>query len=137
MLQLSCRKARADGNKLTVFAKIIMSKGLLKPNPKTVQAFTPCSSGIDARMPVHSESRPVVSSYDLAYSKDDMISESVVMEWLGVTKQWLADHRTRVEPIIPHLLLGKEIRYSRCEVHGWLRQLAETRPRWERQKQVA
>jgi hypothetical protein len=114
-----------------------MSKGLLKPNPKTVQAFPPCSSGIAAPMPVHSESRPVVSSYDLAYGKDDMISESVVMEWLGVTKQWLADHRTRVEPIIPHLLLGKEIRYSRSEVNGWLRQLVETRPRWERQKQVA
>jgi hypothetical protein len=54
------------------------------------------------------------------------------MEGLGVKRQWLADHRTRVQPIIPHITMGREIRYPKRAIDGWLASMVETRPTWER-----
>lgn len=64
----------------------------------------------------------------------DLIPESAVIEMLGVSEQWLKDHRTRVEPIIPHVKLGRRILYPRRLVNEWMATLVESRPRWERAK---
>jgi predicted DNA-binding transcriptional regulator AlpA len=87
--------------------------GLLKPNPKQL------------------EESPTVPGANLL---DDLMTEEEVMKKLGVKKQWLADHRTRVQPIIPHIPMGREIRYPRRAVDEWLASMVETRPNWERKE---
>jgi predicted DNA-binding transcriptional regulator AlpA len=67
-------------------------------------------------------------------SNDEYLTDKAVMEWLGVNAQWLADHRTRVEPIIPHVKLGNLVRYPRAAVQSWLEAQTVTTPRWERTK---
>jgi predicted DNA-binding transcriptional regulator AlpA len=63
---------------------------------------------------------------------DELLGAEAVMDWLGVSEQWLADHRTRVEPIIPHVKLGSLIRYPRKAIQTWLDAQTITRPSWER-----
>jgi hypothetical protein len=65
---------------------------------------------------------------------NDLMTDEEVCDWLKVNKQWLSDHRTRVEPIIPHFRLGREIRYSRKDISAWLNSVREARPKWERNK---
>lgn len=83
--------------------------GLIKPNPKAVSISLP------------------VIDHD-----DDYLTDEEVMDWLNVKRQWLADHRTRVEPIVPHIKMGKQILYPKPAVKAWLDALVETRPTWER-----
>jgi hypothetical protein len=86
--------------------------GLLKPCPKAVPADAPGAF-------------PVVED-------EEYLTDEQMMAWLHVKKQWLADHRTRVEPIIPHIPMGKQILYPKRAVQTWLDRLVETRPSWER-----
>jgi hypothetical protein len=90
--------------------------GLLRPNPKDLESF----------------SGDIVSEDESSYGADDLLTEGEVIRWLHVKKQWLADHRTRVLPIIPHIPMGKQILYPRRAVETWLANLVETRPTWER-----
>ena len=91
--------------------------GLLKPDPKQVEE-TPSTSGVVNLL-------------------DDLMTEEEVMKKLGVKRQWLADHRTRVQPIIPHIRMGREIRYRRSSLDEWLASIEEIRPTWERSEPVA
>jgi len=86
--------------------------GLLKPSPKALPADAPVAF-------------PVVED-------EEYLTDEQVMAWLHVKKQWLADHRTRVEPIVPHISMGKQILYPKRAVQTWLDRLVETRPSWER-----
>jgi hypothetical protein len=72
------------------------------------------------------------SSEAVAARHRDYLTTEQVMDWLGVSRQWLADHRTRVQPIIPHIKLGREILYPKHRVAELLASLTETRPSWER-----
>jgi hypothetical protein len=85
--------------------------------------------------------RPVAEESDLGpppaailpVTDEELLMDSDVMKLLKVKKTWLRDHTTRVEPIIPHLRIGREIRYLRSDVLAWCRAQRETRPRWERE----
>ncbi len=88
--------------------------GLLKPNPKT--------SGITLDVP-----QPAPPSQD-----DEYLTDEQVCQILRVTKQWLRDHTTRVEPIVPHIRLGRKIVYPRRALFDWMSARVETRPNWER-----
>ena len=90
--------------------------GLLRPNPKCPEIL----------------SGDVVPDAESAYGADDLLTEGEVIRWLHVKKQWLADHRTRVLPIIPQIPMGKQILYPRRAINTWLASLVETRPTWER-----
>jgi hypothetical protein len=51
---------------------------------------------------------------------------------LNVTKQWIRDHTTRIEPIVPHIRLGRKIRFRLADIKRFIDQQAEIRPKWER-----
>jgi hypothetical protein len=70
---------------------------------------------------------------DYLWDEEDPLEEQEIMSILKVNKQWLADHRTRVLPIIPHAPLGRVILYpSKRGLMLWIRQQMQTRPRWQR-----
>jgi hypothetical protein len=50
---------------------------------------------------------------------------------LDVKISWLMDHVSRVEPIIPHIRLGKMIRFKRNDVIAWIDSLISKKPMWE------
>ena len=77
----------------------------------------------------------VVEKKDVGSEVEEYLTDERVMKILDVTKQWLADHRTRVEPIIPHVTLGREIRYPKRALYAWMSTRTETRPKWERPKE--
>jgi hypothetical protein len=63
---------------------------------------------------------------------ESLITDEEAMKFLRVDKRWLRDHTTRTEPIIPHIRMGKEIRYSRRALIAWAHAQTETgvnRPR--------
>ena len=68
---------------------------------------------------------------------DDMMTDEDVMAFLKVSKQWLRDHTTRTEPIIPHVPCGRKIRYRRSDVIAFVESLVERRPVWDRRKTAA
>ncbi|SRR6266849_10504067 len=93
-------------------------KGLLKPNP-TRQAVDPLSSPRSSL-------------------EDELLTDEQVCAILKVKKQWLRDHTTRVEPIVPHIrTMGRYIRYSKLALYEWMREQIETRPSWQRKKAAA
>jgi hypothetical protein len=96
--------------------------GLFTTNPK--QALAP-------------ESRPPETRAPAAHEDDEILTDEQVMRILKVKRQWLRDHTTRVEPIIPHMPMGREIRYSKRALYSWLGSLIETRPSWERNEKAA
>jgi hypothetical protein len=63
----------------------------------------------------------------------DFLDARGAAEFLGVTLQWVRDHTTRVEPIVPHTRIGKRtIRFERPELLRFIEEQREDRPRWER-----
>jgi excisionase family DNA binding protein len=57
-----------------------------------------------------------------------------VRHLLGVTKTWVYDHLTRVEPILPHYRLGNTIRFRREDVAAFVQQCRVTKPTWDRDR---
>jgi hypothetical protein len=88
-------------------------KGLLKPNPTRPVADRPFDPA------------PIV--------EEELLTDEQVCAILKVKKQWLRDHTTRVEPIIPHIrTMGRHIRYPKHALFAWISRQIETRPSWER-----
>ena len=93
-------------------------KGLLKPNPRETAdlSFSPGPS----------------------IEEDELLTDEEVCVILKVKKQWLRDHTTRTEPIVPHIrTMGRQIRYSKRALYAWMREQVETRPSWQRKKESA
>lgn len=51
---------------------------------------------------------------------------------LGVTRSWLLDHTSRVEPIVPHRRLGRLIRFAPEDLEEFVAGRREERPVWRR-----
>jgi excisionase family DNA binding protein len=64
--------------------------------------------------------------------RDKLLTPDEVAVLMDVKMSWVMDHVTRVEPIIPHIRLGKVIRFKRDAVVAWLDSLESTKPTWER-----
>jgi excisionase family DNA binding protein len=70
---------------------------------------------------------------DQMYEREDcLIGSDEVAKLLGVTVNWVRDHTTRREPIVPHVKLGRKILFERDEVVRFIRECRESRPTWER-----
>ena len=93
-------------------------KGLLRPNPRDI-----------ADLPWPAK---------LHVEEDELLTDEEVCLILKVKKQWLRDHTTRTEPIVPHIrTMGRQIRYSKKALYAWMRDQIETRPSWKRKKESA
>lgn len=88
--------------------------------------------------PVAVENVPVLTPTPTpTIDEDELLTDADVMAILKVKKQWLRDHTTRVLPIVPHIKIGREIRYSRKAIQAWIMAQQETRPSWERTEKAA
>jgi hypothetical protein len=67
-----------------------------------------------------------------ATMKEKLLTPDEVAVLIDVKMSWVMDHVTRVEPIIPHIRLGKVIRFKPDAVLAWLDSLENTTPTWER-----
>jgi hypothetical protein len=65
-------------------------------------------------------------------SASDFLDAEGAAEFLGVPLQWVRDHTTRVQPIVPHVRFGRKVRYERAELMRFAVEHREQRPRWER-----
>jgi hypothetical protein len=63
---------------------------------------------------------------------EELLDAAPVAKILGVSLQWIKDHTTRIEPIIPHIRLGRKIRFRRADIERFIQMQAETRPSWAR-----
>ena len=88
--------------------------GLLKPNPKT--------SGMTLDVP-----QPAAFQ-----APDEYLTDKQVCQILSITKQWLKDHTTRGQPIVPHIRLGRKIVYPRRALFDWMSARVEARTNWKR-----
>jgi hypothetical protein len=51
---------------------------------------------------------------------------------LSVKHEWIKDHTTRIEPIIPHIRMGRTIRFRRADIQKFLAAQVTSKPTWDR-----
>ena len=61
-----------------------------------------------------------------------MIDAAEVAAILKVKVSWVRDHTTRVEPILPHVKMGRKVRYEPGKILAFIQKCHEDRPSWER-----
>lgn len=67
-----------------------------------------------------------------AIDDETLLDVEDVCKILKVTRQWIRDHTTRIEPIIPHIRMGRKVRFRLADIKRFIDQQVETRPRWDR-----
>jgi hypothetical protein len=65
-------------------------------------------------------------------AEKSLVDAAEVARLLKVKVQWVRDHTTRVQPILPHVKLGRKVRFEPLEVQRFVREHREERPVWER-----
>jgi len=68
---------------------------------------------------------------------EELIDSNETARLLGVTVNWVRDHTTRRQPIVPHVKMGRKIRFERVELMRFIRECRESRPKWERNDVIA
>jgi len=63
---------------------------------------------------------------------EPLVDIDAAAKLLGVSRQWMRDHTTRIKPIVPHIRLGRKIRFRLADLKRFIDQQTETRPRWEK-----
>jgi hypothetical protein len=106
-------------------------------NERSVVQQTPRPAGLLRPVATTTIPEPAPQPAFLPHAEEELLTDDEVIRMLRVNRQWLADHRTRIQPIIPHIKLGREIRYLRSDILQMLRSARETRPRWERTEDAA
>ena len=62
---------------------------------------------------------------------EKLLTPDEVAVLLDVKMSWVMDHVTRIEPIIPHLRIGRMIRFRQRDVIQWLDSMVTTKATWE------
>jgi hypothetical protein len=62
---------------------------------------------------------------------EKLLTPDEVAILMDVKMSWLMDHVTRIEPIIPHIRIGKMVRFKWSAVAEWIDSLISTKPTWE------
>jgi predicted DNA-binding transcriptional regulator AlpA len=50
---------------------------------------------------------------------------------LSVEQSWVRDHTTRVQPIIPHVKLGAQVRFRKADIEAFIAVHLVIKPTWE------
>jgi hypothetical protein len=61
---------------------------------------------------------------------EKLLTPDEVVILMHVKMSWLMDHVTRIEPIIPHIRMGKIVRFKRSSLAKWIDSLVSTKPKW-------
>lgn len=61
-----------------------------------------------------------------------LLDASDAARMLAVSVQWIRDHTTRIEPIVPHVKMGRKVRFEVEGIQRFIAGCRESRPRWER-----
>jgi Helix-turn-helix domain len=67
------------------------------------------------------------------FETPEVIDAAEVADLLKLKVSWVRDHTTRIEPILPHIKLGRKVRYELREILRFIREHREDRPIWGRQ----
>ena len=68
--------------------------------------------------------------------RDNLLTIEELCLILNLKKSWIMDHVTRIKPIIPHIRMGKKIRFKRERVMEWLNSQINTKPTWEEFQEI-
>ena len=60
-----------------------------------------------------------------------LLTPDEVAAILKVPRQWIMEHVTRYEPIIPHRRFGRKIRFTRADVDAFVGTQLCTKPTWD------
>lgn len=53
--------------------------------------------------------------------REHLLDTEDLMQWLGVSRGWVLDHASgRRRPQIPHVKIGRLIRFNATEIQAWL-----------------
>jgi len=63
-------------------------------------------------------------------SIEKLLTPDEVVMLFDVKMSWVMDHVTRIEPIIPHIRIGKMIRFKRQAVMEWIDSMMNTKATW-------
>ena len=72
-----------------------------------------------------------LANTDVIPSIEKLLTPHDIAQYFDVTVPWVLDHVTRVEPIVPHIRMGKKIRFRRTDVMEWLSSKTNTKPTWD------
>jgi hypothetical protein len=133
-------RARAEAAMREEFTVCFEETGLSiaatdKPPSQDIRATPPRKHGVASKRDLMTDQ---VANKQVAITSSancDFLNATGAAEFLGVTLQWVRDHTTRVEPIVPHTRIGKRtIRFERAELMRFIAEQREARPTWERRE---
>lgn len=71
-----------------------------------------------------------------ALNNPELMDAAGAASMLGMSEMWVREHTTRTPPIVPHVRLGKFVRYERSEIAKFITAQRESKPSWERKKKA-
>ena len=96
------------------------------------------TGGLFRPNPLHAaeELVPYVLPAKYFFKNDKLLTEEEAAKILRVTNmQWFRDHTTRLEPIVPHISMGRYNLYPEKALYVWIAENTETRT--TKQRKVA
>ena len=61
---------------------------------------------------------------------EQLLTPDDVARWLRVERKWVVEHTTRYEPIIPHVRIGRAVRFRREDVERFISERVSAKPLW-------
>jgi excisionase family DNA binding protein len=62
---------------------------------------------------------------------EGLLTPDDVAKWLRVPRKWVIEHTNRYEPIIPHIRMGRAVRFRREDIEAFLNERVKKTPKWQ------
>jgi excisionase family DNA binding protein len=69
---------------------------------------------------------------DQTTEQEHLWTSSDVARRMTVKESWVRDHVSREKPIIPHVKVGKLVRFRRRDIEEFITSMIVTQPTWDR-----